>query len=384
MDRKSSEIGIVLILLSMVPCCAFADADAKAPTVTEVREHYMAALQALNSIEVRYDFEQAAAASVLEADGLPVARVVPLIHVRALRQPGRWRNETTILASEGGPRDSFAINSFDGTHVYVAYNDKGSETLEVAHVGIRSPVPEHPADEHTTHIDDFLGIRLIALNRNTRSLATLLDSEPQAAVVRDDVAGHSCWRVQLGKDREVDGRAYEITAWFDPAGGWLVRKLEGRVWDATGDPEINLPGGEVTFSLFVDEFVPVEGESADVWFPKSAVLAGKYATSRLQVNSVQSARNFAIADFVPTIPVGAEVVETLPDESHRSYRYGVRNVAATVRTALPPQPPLTAVAMPTEAVIEAQPSRTMRWTLLVAAGALAAGIAAVYLKRRGA
>lgn len=391
-DRVSLEsmLGLFTVASLMVGA-RIAHADDAGPSGSEIRARYTAALASLESIEVIYDFEQeAAVSSVLEADGLPVPKVVPLIHVRVLRQPGRWRNETTILASEGGPRDSFAINSFDGSRAYVAYNGDAEGSLKIARVGIRRPTPERPPDEHTRHIDAFLGVDLIGLQRSTQSLATLLEVEPGGEPVADDVAGHPCWRVQLGKDREVDGKAYKMVAWFDPAAGWLIRKLEGRVWDAPGGAEVKLPGGEVTFTLFVDEFIPVSGAaSADAWFPESAVLVGKYSTNRLRVKSVQSARDFTMADFVPTIPVGAEVAETLPDKSTRSYRYGVRtDVDAMVRTAAEAvraaaaEPPVA--AMPGDSVVTARAARGLSWVWVFLVVAVAAGLAATYLKRHGA
>lgn len=389
-DHESSCTTLFgLGVLALLGVASASHADDPPPTLSEIRDRYTASLASLESLEVTYDFQQeAAVAAVFEEDSLAVPGPLPPIRMRVLRQSGRWRSDTTVLNADGGAVSSIAVSSFDGTRVYVAQSG-GGDGHAIERVGIRTPTPEHPLQEPSTQIETLLGIELIGFNTTTHSLAVLLDASVGGEVVRDDVAGHPCWRVQVGGEGELDGTAYEVAAWFDPAAGWLVRKLEGRVWDATRGRDNTLPGGELSFSLFVDGFVPVAGAPADVWFPESAVLAGKYATTRFRVHSVRSGEALALTDFVPEIPVGAEVIETFPDGSHRTYHYGVRtdvdamvrNSAAAIRAAAAQPPTAT---MPTESVVTARATRGLSWVWLFVVAGIAAAVAAVYLKRRAA
>jgi hypothetical protein len=256
----------------------------------------------------------------------------------------------------------------------LSYQDKGDATIRAAWYAPIESTNDH-AFYCTNGVPEILGMGFSLWaadgSQPSASIRSLLEQGEGRVVGREEIAGASCWRVELPPfvwDPSLEPA--RITVWFDPEESWWPRQMESV-----------LPGVETT-QLLVEEFQSVlTGNGRSVSFPRRAIFAGPKTTRRMEITDVRINETLSDDIFRPRIPAGVPIIDTRDERARRAFYDSLETAQAS-----PPSPAssdldnLSTISSSTDA---GQP-RQGRWSLplfLVGLGCIGAALV-VFLKQR--
>ncbi len=212
---------------------------------------------------------------------------------------------------------------------------------------------------------DLLGWRLPGVDQ---TFLGLLDAPAARLLGREDVEGNPCWKVDLGVVTFKGNPTNRLTAWFDPAVGYWLRRLKSR-------PDIVPPvlaPGQVPFDNIAMEFDQFEDLSlgGERWFPTKYKKIGAQKTLGVIFEAIKI--NPVIPDelFTPEIPIGMLVTDEpgTPDQI-TTYAGGDAGYEAYKKKALAEAAELSQ-AGPGNPLIDARSDGRFRWTTVLMAVSL--------------
>ena len=200
----------------------------------------------------------------------------------------------------GGPnvRGQFV---FDGTTCYF-FEYEPTALNEIAAIHRMSSI--HPAYTAGAQPLVLFGWRLSAADQ---TFLALLDRPTTRLLGSEDVEGSPCWKVDLGEITYQGRITNRLTAWFDPAAGYWLRRLRSMpdVFPAVLAP------GQMFYDYIASEMdlfddLALGGQR---WFPTRYKTIGPQRTVEIILEKIQINPTIPAGRFQVEIPVGMLVVD---------------------------------------------------------------------------
>ena len=290
------------VLCGLCVACVLLGAQAQTSfaqvSVKEILDGYRQQLRLAESIDVEYR-NVLRPSTELRKNVAPEQVEVEQKH-RFVRQGEMWLWELKPSPSLFGPAKTAGFESFDGRTRYRAVYDLDDPTRLKA---IETPAPANGVDrgKEMAHgiIDRVLGASIPGC---PDPLEELLEKARGVRPERELIGDIETWKVDFGQLKFRNGTTGIVQAWFDPAAGFLPRRIISHMTvPRRGEDSMFV---ERTASLRVADFVAVDGsgEQPKIWFPREAKHGSGFGTSRVIVDSIQRTGALRPADFGPPRP----------------------------------------------------------------------------------
>jgi hypothetical protein len=191
--------------------------------------------------------------------------------------------------------DSRLQMSFDGRKLYMHDFDPN----DVTQLRSISQSPKIESIYYGSVPLDAFGWRLPSCDQTFRGL---LDGPSARLLGHEDVEGNSCWKVDLGVVTFNGTPTNRLTAWFDPAVGYWLRRLRSM-------PDIvppRLAPGQMLYDKIAMEFDEFDDLAlgGKRWFPTRYKLVGMQKTFELILEEIKLNPPISDDQFTPEIPYG--------------------------------------------------------------------------------
>lgn len=263
-------------------------------TLQSIRSKYAASLAPLRTVWTMSRLNRSmtpAAMKVDEFTGCPVEWAV---------DGKKW----LFFLDFDGPKEGGSEKwvSYDGNRVWRKRFSRQRESGQPFSLEYRTLATATDSDVRSSHaVGTFLGIYLYAGKTNQTGLSLLdLLVRSDAKFAQEEVIDSAlegpvrCYRVDCRRPDVNHSRTWALTAWFDPARGYLPRSILREMDGGGGE------SWEATFAVEQFQRVPTS-DGNQIWFPRVCTYRHPLGSEALHVDDVQIGSLPASVRFTPEV-----------------------------------------------------------------------------------
>lgn len=364
-----------LLLAALAPAPRSAADD----SLEDVKREYRESIAALNPIWTRCELKRTHAVEVPEIGWEDFEG-----------RPTEWAVQGTKFLCQWDASNTRYWFSYDGTTTWMldygfASRKEDPDLVKCARRQRLETITDSDLRSQVT-VGQWLGLYFAAAAdvQSGESLSTMLEKPSAGLVGREDVAGHSCVRVNLVM-RWLSGREKRVHAWFDPSVGFLPRKI-------LVDSRPVIP---VDDKFVVESFRAVTNESgARVYVPERMTRTmsdedtpTEDLTEALLLKEVRLGQDVPGDLFQPKLPSGVPVFTVDDDRGMLNWQNFLNSTRpkaqqqAIVQEVATPSP-ATAVAAARKPALAAEPESGWSWSITLFVAGVALVVLATWKFRR--